>query len=109
MIMPLVTKPLRGSSFRMKTFHISRRCVIAVLIALGTFGPTTVLGAYPATRSSATAAILSPSTRPDRQPISPRWIDPPDPRSDPSGYGRTIDQLYDKLILESARVLNLRE
>jgi hypothetical protein len=29
-------------------FHISRRCVLAVVITLGTFGPTTALGGYPA-------------------------------------------------------------
>jgi hypothetical protein len=90
-------------------FRVSRRCAIAALIALGSFGPTTVLGAYTATRSSATVAILSPPTRPDRQPISPRRVDPPDAHPNPSEDVRAIDQLYDKLMRDSARVLNLRE
>jgi hypothetical protein len=109
MIMPLVTKPLHGSSFKVKLFRVSRRCVIAVLVALGAFGPTTVFGAYSATRSFATVAVLSPPTRPDPQPISSRRIDPPDARPDPSGYGRIIDRLYDQLMRDSARVLNLRQ
>jgi hypothetical protein len=109
MIVTPVTKPLRGLSFKMKIFRASRRCVITILIALGTFGPTTVLGAYTATRSSATLAVLSPPPRPGRQPISPRRIDRPDARPDPSGDHRIVDRLYDQLMRESARVLNLRE
>jgi hypothetical protein len=106
MIMPPVIKPLDGSSLKTKMSRVSRRCVIAVLIALGTFGPTTVLGAYSATRSSARVAVLSPPPRPGRQPISPRPIDPPHARPDPSWADRVVDQLYEKLMPESARVLN---
>jgi hypothetical protein len=109
MVMPPVTKPLHGSSFKMKMFHVSRRCAIAVSIGLGTFGPTTVLGAHSATRSSAIVAVLSPPTRPYRQPISPRRIDLPDAHPNLSGDVRAIDRLYDELMRESARVLNLRE
>jgi hypothetical protein len=109
MIMPPVTKPLHGSSFKTKIFRASRRSVIAVLIALGTFGPTTVLGAHSATRSSATVAVLSTPTRPHRQPISPRRNDAPDAHPDPSRDARIIDQLYDQLMRESARVLSCRD
>jgi hypothetical protein len=109
MIMTPVTNSLHGSSFKIKIFRVSRRYVIAVLITLGTFGPTTVLGAYSATRSSATLTVLSPPTRTDRQPISPRRIHRPDARPDPFGDHRIVDQLYHQLLQESARMLNLRE
>jgi hypothetical protein len=102
------TKPLSGLSCQKtsKSFRISRRCAIAVLITLGTFGPKTALGGDPATRS---LAVFSHATRPGRPPISSRPTDPPEARPDPSNEARFVDQLYEKLMRESARVLNARD
>jgi hypothetical protein len=49
---------------------------------------------------------FSDATRPGRLPISSQWTDPPDVRPDPSGEVPVVDQLYEKLMRESARVLN---
>jgi hypothetical protein len=111
MIMRAVSKLLPGVP-RQKTgkiFRISRGCGIAVLVTLGTFGPATEAGAHSATRSATTVALLSQPPRPDRPPISSRRIDPPDARPDPSVEDRFVDQLYEKLMQESARVLNPHE
>jgi hypothetical protein len=106
-----VRKPLPGLACQTarKIFHISRRCMIAVLITLGTFGPATALGGNSATRSFATVAVFSDSAGHGQPPISSRRTDPPDARPDPSADGRLVDQLYEKLMRESARVLNLHE
>ena len=111
MIIEALSNALPGVSCQRtkKIFHISRRCVIAVVITLGTFGPTTALGGYSAARSVATVAVFSHATRPGRPPISSRWINPPDARPDPSGEERVVDQLYEKLMRECARVLNGHE
>ena len=108
MIRQPVCKPLPGLSCQKKRriSHINRRCVIAVLIALGSFGPATALGGYSGTRSSATVAAFERATRPGRAPIWSRGTDPPDARRDPSGEDRAVDQLYEKLMRESVRVLN---
>jgi hypothetical protein len=103
--------PLPGLSRQTtgKIFHISRRCVIAVLISLETFGPTTALGAHRATRASATVTVLSPPPQPGRPTGSSPQTDPPDMRLDPSAEHRVVDRLYEKLMWESARVLNGHE
>jgi len=92
-----------------KIFHISRRCVTAILITLGTWGPTTALGGSSATRGFATVAVFSHATRPGQSPMLSRRTDPPDVRPDPSGEDRIVDQLYEKLMRESTRVLNVHE
>ena len=104
-----VSKPLPGLSCKKtrKIFLISRRSVIAVMITLGGFGPTTALRSYSATRARSTVAVFSPATRHSRPPILSQWTNPPDARPDPSGEGRVVDQLYEKLMGESARVLNV--
>jgi hypothetical protein len=111
MILQPVCKPLPGLSCQKATkiFHISRRCVIAVFLTLGTFGPTTALGGYSETRSFATVTVFSHATRPGRPPISARRTDPPDARPDPSGEDGVVDHLYDEIMRESARVLNGHE
>ena len=111
MIIAAVDKPLPGLSCEKprKIFRISRRCAIALLIALGTFGPTTALGGYSATRSFATAAVFPRAARPGRPPISSRQTDPPDVRPNPTRKDRAVDQLYEELIRESGRVLNVHE
>ncbi|MBV8736806.1 MAG: hypothetical protein JO007_06035 [Alphaproteobacteria bacterium] len=106
-----VGKPLPRLS-RQQTreiLRISQRCVSAILIALATFRPATALGGYFATRSFATVAVFSHAMRPGRPPISSRRTDPPDARPDPFAEGRVVDQLYEKLMRESARVLNVHE
>jgi hypothetical protein len=106
-----VCKPFPGV-FCQKTrriLRISRRSVIAVVITLGTFGPTTALGGNSATRSFATVAVFSQATRPGRTPISSRRTDPPDGRPDPFAEGRVVDQLYETLMRESARVLDIHQ
>ena len=111
MIRQPVSKPLPGS-YCQRTRRISdirRRCVIAVLITLGTFGPATALGGYSTTRSVATVAVFSRATRPHRPPISSRPTDPPDARPDFSEEVGFVDQLYEKLMRESARMLNGHE
>jgi hypothetical protein len=111
MILQPVYKPLAGLSRQKarKIFDISRLCVIAILIGLGTFGPATALGGHSRTRSFATVAVFSHATPPSRPPISSRRTDPPDARPDPSAEDRFVDQLYEKLMRESARVLNRHE
>jgi hypothetical protein len=106
MIRQPMCKPLPGLSCQRtrKIFHIGRRCVITVLITLGTFGPATALGG-----SFATVAVFSRATLSGRPPISSRRTDPPDARPNPSGEDRLVDQLYEKLMRESARVLNGHE
>jgi hypothetical protein len=111
MIWQSVRKPLPGLSWQKtrKVFHISQRGVIAVAISLGIFGPATALGGNSATRSFATVAAFSHATGTGRPPISSRSTDPPDARPDPVGEARVVDQLYEKLMGECARVLNARE
>jgi hypothetical protein len=111
MIFEAVGKPVPVLSRQKarKIFRISRRCVIAVLIALGTFGPMTALGGNSAARSFATAAVSPRATRPGRPPISSRQTDPPDVRPNPTRKDRAVDQLYEELIRESGRVLNVHE
>jgi hypothetical protein len=107
-----VCKPLHGLFWQKtrKIFSFSRRCVMAVVITLGTFGPTTAFGGYSLTRSATTVAVFSHATRSGRPPVSLRRRDPPDAQPDPSEEeGRFVDQLYEKLIRESARVLNVHE
>jgi hypothetical protein len=111
MIQQRVYKPPHGLSCQ-KTRKISptsRRCVIAVLITLCTFGPTTALGSDSGTRSFATVAVYSHGTHLGRPPVSSRWTDPADARPDPSGEDHVVYQLYEKLMRESARVLNGHE
>jgi hypothetical protein len=92
-----------------RIFHISRRCVIAVAITLGTLGPTTALGGYSAKRSFAMVAVFSRATRPSQQPISSQRIDPSDARVDPSMEARIINQLYTRLMRDSARMLDVHQ
>jgi hypothetical protein len=92
-----------------KIFHNSRLCVIAIAMTLSTLGTTTALGGYSATRSYATVAALSHAMRAGRPPISSQRTDPPDARPDPSEAGRVVDQLYQKLMRDSAQMLNLHE
>jgi hypothetical protein len=67
-----VCKPLPGLLCQKtrKIFRISGRCVIAVVITLGIFGPTTALGGYSLTRSVATVAVFSHGTQSRRPPVS---------------------------------------
>jgi hypothetical protein len=83
--------------------------VIAVLITLGTFGPATAMGGYSATRSVATVAVFSQATRPHRAPISSRPTDPPNARPDLYEEDRFVHRLYEKLMRESAEMLNGHE
>jgi hypothetical protein len=110
-IIEAVTKRLAGLSWRRteNIFRISRRGAAAVLIMLGTPGPTAALGGYSATRSSISVAVFSHPTRPDRQRMSPRWTDPSDGFPTPSGEDRVLDQFHENLTRETARVLNLHE
>jgi hypothetical protein len=111
MVRQLVNRPRPGLSCEQtkKIFHLSRGCVIAIVMTLGTFGPTTALGGDSATRSFATAVVFSHATRTARPPISSPQADPPEARPDPSGEGHVVDQLYEKLMGECARVLNRQE
>jgi hypothetical protein len=107
----MMLQPLAGLSCEKtrKIFHLSRICVIGVLITFGTVDPTAALGGDSGTRSFARVAALSHATRLGRPPISLRRIDTPDAHADLSDDGRVVDQLYKELMRESARVLNAHE
>jgi hypothetical protein len=111
MIRQPVCRPLSGLSCQRlkKIFSISRRSMIAAIISLSTFAPTTALGGHSATRSLASVANFSDAMRPGRPPISPQLTDPPDARPDPFGEDRVVNQLYEKLMRDSGRVLNVHE
>jgi hypothetical protein len=106
-----VAKTLPGLSYpkTRRIFRISRRCGIAVFVTLGTFGPSTALAAHSATRSPAAVVASSQATQPGRQSILSRRIDSPDARPDPFGEDRIVDQLYARLMQESARVLHVND
>ncbi len=108
MTIEAVSKSLPGLPYQKsrEIFWFNRRCIIAVLIALGAFGPKTALGGNSATRPVDTVAVFSHPTRPGRPSISAR---PTDPRPDPSQEDRFVNQLYENLMRESARVLNAHE
>ena len=110
MIIEALSRPLPGLSCRKtrKILHISRGSVIA-LATLGAFGPTTAPGGYSATTAIAKAAVFSHPTGPRRPPVSSQWTDPPDAHPDSSRVDRVVDQLYEKLMRESARALDIHE
>jgi hypothetical protein len=109
MILQPVRKLLPTGETTRNIFQISRRCLIGVLITFGTLGPTTALGGDAGTRSFAKVAIFSHAARLSRPSNPLRPIDPPDTRPDPSGDDRAVNQLYQQLMRESARVLNSHE